>query len=122
MSTLRERFGRPLRLAVIGGGPGAWIGTMHRGAAEMDGHWKVVAGVFSSDAQRSRDAGATLGMDPARAYGDVAGLQRQIAEERVRALSAFKADVESGGFPGEREVSRIPADELAAFQASLVTD
>lgn len=55
----------------------------------------------------------------ARAYGDVAGLQRQIAEERVRALSAFKADVESGGFPGEREVSRIPADELAAFVASL---
>ena len=82
MSTLRERFGRPLRLAVIGGGPGAWIGTMHRGAAEMDGHWKVVAGVFSSDAQRSRDAGATLGMDPARAYGDVAEM---FARERERA-------------------------------------
>lgn len=81
MSTLRERFGRPLRLAVIGGGPGAWIGTMHRGAAEMDGHWKVVAGVFSSDAQRSRDAGATLGMDPARAYGDV---PEMLARERER--------------------------------------
>jgi predicted dehydrogenase len=82
MTTLRERFGRPLRLAVIGGGPGAWIGTMHRGAAEMDGHWRVVAGVFSSDAQRSRDAGASLGMDPARAYGNVAEM---FERERARA-------------------------------------
>ena len=55
----------------------------------------------------------------ARAYGDVAGLQRQIADERVKALTAFKADVESGAFPSEQEVSRIPADELDAFVASL---
>lgn len=74
MTTLRERFGRPLRLAVMGGGPGAWIGEMHRSAAELDGHWRVVAGVFSSDPARSRDAGASLGLDPARAYGGVAEL------------------------------------------------
>lgn len=70
---LRERFGRPLRLAVIGGGPDSWIGRMHRGAAEFDGWWRVVAGVFSSDAERSRAAGALLGIDdPARSYGSVA--------------------------------------------------
>ncbi len=74
MTTLRERFGRPLRLAVMGGGPGAWIGDMHRSAAELDGHWRVVAGVFSSDPARSRDAGASLGLDPARAYGGMAEL------------------------------------------------
>jgi len=68
---LRERFGRPLRLAVIGGGPGSWIGQMHRGAAEMDGWWRTSAGVFSSDPARSRAAGATLGLDPARSYGSV---------------------------------------------------
>jgi predicted dehydrogenase len=51
---LRERFGRPLRLGVIGGGPGSWIGAMHRSAAELDGWWRVAAGVFSSDAERSR--------------------------------------------------------------------
>ena len=72
MSELRKRFGRPLRLAIIGGGPDAWIGRMHRGAAEMDGWWQVVAGVFSSDAPRSRAAGLLLGLDPARSYGDVA--------------------------------------------------
>ena len=72
MTTLRARFGRPLRLAVIGGGPDSWIGQMHRGAAEMDGWFRTTAGVFSSDPARSRAAGAQLGLDPARSYGDVA--------------------------------------------------
>ena len=72
MTDLRERFGRPLRLAIVGGGPGSWIGAMHRGAAEYDGWFEVVAGVFSSDAARSRAAGAHLGVDSARSYGDVA--------------------------------------------------
>ncbi len=81
MNTLRERFGRPLRLAVIGGGPGAWIGEMHRGAAQMDGHWRVVAGVFSSDPERSRAAGIALGLEPERAYGEVA---QMLARERAR--------------------------------------
>ncbi len=71
---LRERFGRPLRLAVIGGGPDSWIGQMHRGAAEFDGWFRVTAGVFSSDPARSRAAGALFGLDPARSYGDVNGM------------------------------------------------
>ena len=72
MMRLRERFGRSLRLAIIGGGPDAWIGRMHRGAAEMDGWFHATAGVFSSDPVRSRAAGAALGFDPVRSYGDVA--------------------------------------------------
>jgi len=70
--TLRERFGRPLRLGLVGGGPESWIGPMHRGAAEMDGHFRCTAGVFSSDAARSRAAGVKLGFDAARSYGTVA--------------------------------------------------
>ena len=69
---LRERFGRPLRLGLIGGGPDSWIGQMHRGAAEMDGWFRCTAGVFSSDPARSRAAGALLGLDAARSYGTVA--------------------------------------------------
>ena len=72
MTDLRARFGRPLRLAIVGGGPDSWIGPMHRGAAEYDGWFEVVAGVFSSDAARSRAAGAHLCVDGARSYGDVA--------------------------------------------------
>ena len=72
MMGLRERFGRPLRLATIGGGPGSWIGQMHRNAAEMDGWFRSTAGVYSSDPARSRAAGAALGIDPARSYGSAA--------------------------------------------------
>ncbi|NDP43864.1 MAG: Gfo/Idh/MocA family oxidoreductase, partial [Aromatoleum sp.] len=82
MTGVRERFGRPLRLAIVGGGPGTWIGSMHRSAAELDGMWAAVAGVFSSDPQRSRAAGAAMGFDPARSYGDVAEMLRR---ERSRA-------------------------------------
>ena len=72
MESLRERFGRPLRLGVIGGGPDSWIGRMHRGAAEFDGWWRIAAGVLSSDPARSRAAGPLFGIDAARSYGNVA--------------------------------------------------
>ena len=55
----------------------------------------------------------------ARSYGDVASLQRRIVEERVRALSAFRADVLNGSFPADSEVGRIDATELARFVESL---
>jgi predicted dehydrogenase len=71
MTALRQRFGRALRLGVIGGGPASWIGQMHRGAAEMDGWFRVTAGVFSSDPDRSRAAGVGFGLDAARSYGTV---------------------------------------------------
>src|SRR5450432_1310171 len=81
MAGLRERFGRPLRLGIIGGGPESWIGRTHRGAAEYDGWWHAVAGVFSSDPLRSRAAGTAMGFDPARSYGTVGDL---IAQEKQR--------------------------------------
>ncbi len=42
--------GRKLRLAMAGGGEGAFIGGVHRMAAALDGDWELVAGTFSSDA------------------------------------------------------------------------
>ena len=72
---------RPLRLAIVGGGPTSWIGGMHRRAAQFDGLWQVVAGVFSSNADRSRDAAAGMGLDAARGYADVASM---IAAEKLR--------------------------------------
>ncbi len=87
MTGLRERFGRPLRLATIGGGPDSWIGRMHRGAAEMDGWWRAVAGVFSSDAARSRAAGVAMGFDAARSYGSVADML-QAEKQRADGIDA----------------------------------
>jgi len=61
-------LGRPVRLAVIGGGPGSFIGAMHRTAARLDGRYDLVAGVVSSNPDRSRQAAVGMGIDPSRAY------------------------------------------------------
>ena len=53
---------------MIGGGRGAFIGAVHRMAARLDDRYELVAGVFSSDPQRSRDSGADLLLDPRRCY------------------------------------------------------
>jgi predicted dehydrogenase len=57
-----------LRMGMVGGGPGAFIGPVHKIAAELDGKIELVAGAFSQSAERSRAAGAGFALDPARAY------------------------------------------------------
>jgi predicted dehydrogenase len=64
-------LGRRLRLAVIGGGPGSFIGAIHRQAARLDDRYEVVAGVFSSDPEKSRQVGLELGLDADRLYSGV---------------------------------------------------
>ena len=59
---------RKLRMGLAGGGPGAFIGPVHRMAAELDGRIEMVAGAFSSSAEKSRAAGVSFRIDPARAY------------------------------------------------------
>ncbi|HSG50040.1 MAG TPA: Gfo/Idh/MocA family oxidoreductase [Longimicrobiales bacterium] len=58
----------PIRYGMVGGGPGAFIGAVHRMAAALDGEWTLVAGAFSGDPARSAAQGAELGLDPARVY------------------------------------------------------
>ena len=55
----------------------------------------------------------------ARVYADLASMQRAMDAERVRALSAFRADVTSGAFPSEAEVSKIAPAELDGFRSGL---
>ncbi|MEA2024909.1 MAG: Gfo/Idh/MocA family oxidoreductase, partial [Actinomycetota bacterium] len=75
-----EMLGRRLRLAVIGGGPGSFIGAMHRTAARIDDRYEIVAGALSSDSERSIAAGRALGLPPERCYGDgVELLEREAA-------------------------------------------
>jgi len=59
---------RKLRMGLIGGGAGSFIGRVHRIAAELDGEAELVCGAFSSSAQTSREAGQAYHVDPARAY------------------------------------------------------
>lgn len=62
-------IGRKLRFGMVGGGRGAFIGAVHRIAAQMDGQAELVAGAFSSEPQRSRDSAADLFVSAERAYG-----------------------------------------------------
>ena len=61
---------RKLRMGMVGGGPGAFIGPVHRIAAELDGKIELVAGAFSQSAERSRAAGEIYIIGPSRAYPD----------------------------------------------------
>lgn len=64
-------LGRRLRLAVIGGGPGSFIGAMHRQAARIDDCYELVAGVLSSNPERAKTAGLEIGLSPERVCPNV---------------------------------------------------
>ena len=57
-----------LKYGMVGGGPGAFIGAVHRAAVRLNDNADLVCGNFSSKADKSAAMGAELGIDPARAY------------------------------------------------------
>ncbi|AHG93179.1 oxidoreductase domain protein (plasmid) [Gemmatirosa kalamazoonensis] len=73
---------RKVRYGMVGGGPGAFIGGVHRAAAALDGEIELVAGAFSSSAEKSRQQGDALHLDPARVY---ASWEEMVERERARA-------------------------------------
>lgn len=60
---------KKLRMGMVGGGIGAFIGGVHRIAAAIDGEIELVCGAFSSNPEKSRASGAELGLAPDRCYG-----------------------------------------------------
>lgn len=63
---------RRLRLGMVGGGQGAFIGAVHRLAARMDDHYELLAAALSADPINARASALALGLDPARTYEDYA--------------------------------------------------
>jgi len=59
---------RKLRMGMVGGGRGAFIGSVHRMAARLDGEIELVAGCFSSDPKKSKASGEDFFLDPTRVY------------------------------------------------------
>ena len=66
---VRSALGRRLRLGIVGGGPGSFIGGAHQRAALLDDCYEIVTGVVSSDPDRARRAGREMGFPPERTYG-----------------------------------------------------
>ena len=59
---------RKIRMGMIGGGPGSFIGAVHRIAANIDGQIELVCGCFSSNPEKSRETGEALFLSPERIY------------------------------------------------------
>ncbi len=71
--------GGKLTYGMVGGGPGAFIGAVHRHALALDGEAVLAAGAFSSRAEASREMGEELGLDPARVYTSYEEMARREA-------------------------------------------
>ncbi|HET7313858.1 Gfo/Idh/MocA family oxidoreductase [Salinisphaera sp.] len=67
-------FEHPIRIGMVGGGPGAGIATAHRAGLRLDGRYDLVAGVFSRDLDKSRQAAREFGVDESRVYADYADM------------------------------------------------
>lgn len=70
-----------IRLGMVGGGQGAFIGAVHRIAARIDDQFELVAGALSSDPARARASAAEIGIAPDRSYGSY---QEMAKEEAAR--------------------------------------
>ena len=71
---------RKIRYGMVGGGPGAFIGAVHRSAAALDGEMELVAGAFSSSPEKSKEQGENLHLDPERVYGSYEEMADQEAQ------------------------------------------
>jgi predicted dehydrogenase len=77
-----QKLNRRLRLGMVGGGRGAFIGAVHRIAARLDDRWELVAGALSSDPERAKASGEDLLLKPDRTYGDFNEMARR--ERRLK--------------------------------------
>lgn len=82
-----DHGGQRIRLGMVGGGTGAFIGAVHRIAARLDDRYELVAGALSSTPERARDSGAELGLDPDRVYDDY----RRMAIREARLKQGIEA-------------------------------
>ena len=82
-----QRFKQPIRWAMVGGGRGSQIGSIHRASALRDGLFQLVAGAFDINPERGRGFGTNLGVDPERCYGDY----REMFDEEAKRDDGIQA-------------------------------
>jgi predicted dehydrogenase len=88
---------RKLRMGMVGGGQGAFIGGVHRMAAALDGHVELVAGCFSRNIENTRTTGKQLYLDPSRCYRTYREMARREAalpaDQRIDFVSVVTPNV-----------------------------
>jgi len=98
-----------IRLGMVGGGEGAFIGAVHRLAARMDDHYHFTAGALSSTSEKSFRSGEALGLDPKRIYGSF--------EEMAKKESRRKDGIEAVAIVTPNHMHTAPA--LAFLKAGI---
>ena len=111
--TREERAG-PIRLGMVGGGRDAFIGAVHRIAARLDGEFELVAGCFSSTAEKSKASGADLGLDPDRVYGSF--------DEMAQREARLKAGVEAVAIVTPNHMHAAPAKAFLKRGIHVICD
>jgi predicted dehydrogenase len=85
------KLDRNLKMGMVGGGPGAFIGEVHRRASRLDGGIELVAGAFDINPRKSKQMGRELLLDRKRVYGTyeqmIAGELKLPAGERIDFVS-----------------------------------
>ena len=107
------RGGR-IRLGMVGGGEGAFIGAVHRIASRIDDQYELVAGALSSTAEKSRRSGQALGLAPDRVYDDF--------EAMAKAESARPDGVEAVSIVTPNHVHAPAAYALLAAGIHVICD
>ena len=109
-----------IRMGMVGGGEGGFIGQVHRIGAAMDGEIELVCGAFSSDPTRSKRSGEALYLPPERVYGDYSEMMaaeaalHQVGGGKARGLPARPFQ---GGAHGGDQWRVVRAKRLLAHPA-----
>ncbi len=82
-----EKFSGRIRLGMVGGGQGAFIGAVHRIAARLDDQYELVAGALSSEPARAKASGQELGLANDRTYGSF----EEMAQREARLEDGIEA-------------------------------
>ena len=105
---------RRLRLGMVGGGQGAFIGAVHRIAARIDDRYELVAGALSSDPDRAHASAMELHIDPSRSYADFADM--------ARAESARPDRIDVVAIVTPNHLHAAPAKAFLAAGISVICD
>ena len=104
----------PIRLGMVGGGEGAFIGAVHRMAARLDGQFDLVAGALSASPDRALASGRALGLAEDRIYGDY---------EAMAAAEAARDDgIEAVAIVTPNHLHAAPAQAFLARGIHVICD
>ena len=96
---------RKIKMGMVGGGRGAFIGTVHRIAASIDNQIELVCGAFSSDPQKSRESGRDWYLPENRCYGsykEMFAAEKQLPPGRADGFRLHR-DAQFHALPGRQD-------------------